>query len=238
MKDTMKSSVETIRHRFDNDVERFSNLETGQTSTVDAALAMNLIGQTAAVTNPNATHILDIGCGAGNYTLTLLKSLPNLNVTLVDLSQPMLDRAVERISATTSGTITPIQNDMRELSLEPETFDIIVAASTLHHLRSDTEWEETFTKFHQALKPNGSFWIFDLIEQTTQPIQKLMWQKYGAYLTNFKDETYRDHVFNYIAEEDTPRPLTYQLDLLRQVGFQNIEILHKNCCFAAFGGIK
>lgn len=238
MKDTMKSSVETIRHRFDNDVERFSNLETGQTSTVDAALAMNLIGQTAAVTNPNATHMLDIGCGAGNYTLTLLKSLPNLNVTLVDLSQPMLDRAVERISAITPGTITPIQNDMRELNLEPETFDIIVAASTLHHLRNDTEWEKTFAKFYQALKPNGSFWIFDLIEQTTQPIQKLMWQKYGEYLTNFKDEAYRDHVFNYIAEEDTPRPLTYQLDLLRQVGFQHIEILHKNCCFAAFGGIK
>jgi tRNA (cmo5U34)-methyltransferase len=30
----------------------------------------------------------------------------------------------------------------------------------------------------------------------------------------------------------------FQLDLLRQVGFQQVEILHKNSCFAAFGGIK
>lgn len=234
----MKSTIEQIRHRFDNDVERFSNLETGQTSTIDAALAMNLIGQAAAAATPKAKHILDIGCGAGNYTLTLLKSLPNCNITLVDLSQPMLNRAVERISAVTSGTLTTIQDDMRNLTFEPETFDIIVAASTLHHLRSDEEWHAVFNQLYQSLKPGGSFWIFDLVEQSTPAIQALMWAKYGDYLTNFKDEAYRDHVFNYIAEEDTPRPLMYQLNLLQEVGFNTVEILHKNCCFAAFGGIK
>jgi tRNA (cmo5U34)-methyltransferase len=38
--------------------------------------------------------------------------------------------------------------------------------------------------------------------------------------------------------EDSPRPVTYQLDLLRSVGFKTVELLHKNSCFAAFGGIK
>ncbi len=38
-----KLSLEEIRHRFDSDVERFSNLETGQTATIDAPLAMELI---------------------------------------------------------------------------------------------------------------------------------------------------------------------------------------------------
>lgn len=32
----MKSTVEEIRQRFDADVERFSNLETGQSATVGA----------------------------------------------------------------------------------------------------------------------------------------------------------------------------------------------------------
>ena len=31
-----KSTMEQIRARFDRDVERFSNLETGQSATVDA----------------------------------------------------------------------------------------------------------------------------------------------------------------------------------------------------------
>ena len=44
----MKSTVEEIRLRFDADVERFSNLETGQSATVDAPLAMALVAQAAA----------------------------------------------------------------------------------------------------------------------------------------------------------------------------------------------
>jgi tRNA (cmo5U34)-methyltransferase len=65
-----------------------------------------------------------------------------------------------------------------------------------------------------------------------------MWRRYGEYLAGFRDEAYRDHVFAYVEQEDTPRPLMDQLDLLRQVGFQQVELLHKNSCFAAFGGIK
>ena len=34
-----KSTVDEIRERFDNDVERFSNLATGQSATIDAPLA-------------------------------------------------------------------------------------------------------------------------------------------------------------------------------------------------------
>jgi tRNA (cmo5U34)-methyltransferase len=30
----------------------------------------------------------------------------------------------------------------------------------------------------------------------------------------------------------------YQLDLLRETGFETVEVLHVNSCFAAFGGVK
>ena len=68
-----KSSIEEIRKRFDNDAERFSTLSIGQTTTVDAVLAMDLITQAASLVTPNARHVLDVGCGAGNYTLKLLQ---------------------------------------------------------------------------------------------------------------------------------------------------------------------
>jgi ubiquinone/menaquinone biosynthesis C-methylase UbiE len=111
MERAMKSTVDEIRQRFDADVERFSNLETGQSATVDAPLAMALIAQAAAAATPNARYVLDVGCGAGNYTLKLLERLPDLDVTLIDLSQPMLDRATERIRRSTTGQITTIQAD-------------------------------------------------------------------------------------------------------------------------------
>src|SRR5438094_10084004 len=131
----MKSSVDEIRRRFDADVERFSNLETGQSSTVDAPLALELIVRAAAATTPSATHLLDVGCGAGNYSLKMLQALPGLDVTLVDLSRPMLDRAEERLRASSASKVTCVQSDVRELRLDADSFDLITAAAVLHHLR-------------------------------------------------------------------------------------------------------
>ena len=233
-----KSSVDEIRRRFDADVERFSNLETGQTATVDAALAMNLVSEAAAACTPKATHLLDIGCGAGNYTLALLERLPGLHVTLVDLSRPMLDRAVERIQPHTSGRVDTIQADIRELDLDRDRFDVVVAAAVLHHLRDNSDWQNVFRKLHDAIRSGGSLWIFDLVENAHPAVQQILWRRYGEYLAALKDESYRDHVFAYIEQEDTPRPLSYQLDLLQEVGFSQVEVLHKNLCFAAFGAVK
>jgi tRNA (cmo5U34)-methyltransferase len=234
----MKSTVDDIRRRFDADVERFSNLDTGQSATVDAPLVMALVAQTAAVTTPHARHVLDVGCGAGNYTLKLLEHLPNLDVTLIDLSQPMLDRATERVGRATTGSVRALQGDIRAVELPDERFDIVLAAAVLHHLRTDAEWRDVFAAFHRALRPGGSVWVFDLVESSIPAVQQLQWRQYGDYLTRLKDETYRDHVFAYVEREDTPRPLLYQLDLLRAVGFAQVDVLHKNVCFAAFGGVK
>ncbi|HTP09805.1 MAG TPA: class I SAM-dependent methyltransferase [Anaerolineae bacterium] len=234
----MKSTVEQIRQRFDHDVERFSNLETGQSATIDAPLVLDLITAVAAATNPHATRVLDIGCGAGNYTLKLLQRLPDLNVTLIDLSKPMLDRALQRLGPLTSGNIAALQGDIRTLTLGPDSFDIMLAAAVFHHLRSDEEWQAVFTKCYVSLKPGGSLWISDLIAHDDPAVQSILWQRYGEYLTQLKDEVYRDQVFGYIEQEDTPRPLLYQLHLLKQVGFRSVDVLHKNAMFAAFGGIK
>lgn len=238
MKMDGKSSVAEIRARFDGDVARFSNLETGQSATIDAPLAMSLVAEAAAVSTPGARRVLDVGCGAGNYTLKLLEYLPDLECTLVDLSQPMLEAARERVGAATDGKITCVQRDIRELDLGMEQFDIILASAVLHHLRTDEEWRSVFAKFFAALGPGGSVWIFDLVESSSKDVETLMQRRYGEYLTTLKDEAYRDHVFAYIAQEDTPRPLMFQLDLLKSVGFARLEVLHKNGPFAAFGALK
>ncbi|RYX85054.1 class I SAM-dependent methyltransferase [bacterium] len=234
----VKSTVEQIRERFDNDVERFSNLETGQAATMDAPLSLQLVVQAAAALRPDGKSVLDVGCGAGNYTLQLLQRVPNLDCTLVDLSCPMLRRAKERVGAVTSGTVTAVQADVRELELGGEKYDYILAAAVLHHLRTDEEWEATFAKFFRALKPGGSVWIVDLVYHSTVAVQEMMWARYGDYLVGLKDEKYRDHVYAYIEQEDTPKPLVYQLELLRKVGFNEVEVLNMSTCFAAFGGVK
>lgn len=233
-----KSTVDEIRARFDQDVERFSNLETGQAATIDAPTALQLIALAAHAATPHAAHVLDVGCGAGNFSLRLLSVSPARQLTLVDLSRPMLDRAVERIREAHGIQPRTMHGDLRELPLEPEQYDIVLAGAVLHHLRDDAQWEATFQKLYACLRPGGSLWIFDLVTASSPAIQELQQQRYGQYLTALRDTSYRDLVFDYIEREDTPRSLVYQLDLLKQVGFDDVDVLHFHTCFAAFGGLK
>ena len=233
-----KSTVDQIRERFDNDVERFSNLETGQTATMDAPLVLELVTQAAARTNPDATNLLDLGCGAGNYALKMLSYVPDMAVTLVDLSRPMLERARQRVADAGGRHVRMMQGDIRELELGAPQFDIILAAMVLHHLRGDDEWRAVFAKLYRALKPGGSLWIADHVTHDHPAVQELMQARWGDYLVGLKGEAYRDHVFAYVEQEDTPRPLLFQTDLLREVGFAPIDVLHKNNAFAAFGAVK
>jgi tRNA (cmo5U34)-methyltransferase len=232
------ATTQEIRERFDKDVERFSNLETGQQATIDAPITMELSTEAAKYANPGARELLDIGCGAGNYTMKMLSKLPGLNCVLNDLSLPMLERAKERVTPQTTGTVELIQDDMRNLDLPEGRFDIILAAATLHHLRNDDDWELMFAKIYKWLKPGGSFWVVDLVAHNSEVINRLFEDQYSRYLETLGGPEYRKKVWDYVRYEDTPRSLNFQLALLAKVGFQHIDVLHKNSSFAAFGGIK
>lgn len=234
-----KSTLEDIRDRFDNDVERFSSLETGQAATIDAPLAMTLITQAAVASTRNIQRVLDIGCGAGNNTLKLREAVGHdFDVDLLDISAPMLHRAKQRVSDINAGAVNGIEKDFRVFDVPDDTYDVIVAAAVLHHLRGDDDWLSAFRKIYRMLAPGGSIWITDLVFHEHPAVQSMMWDRYGDYLLTLGDEEYRDKVFAYIDKEDSPRPVTYQLDLLRSVGFGTVDLLHKNSCFAAFGAIK
>lgn len=233
-----KSTREEIRKRFDADVERFSNLDTGQQTTIDAPLTLELCTSAAFYVKPDAVNVLDIGCGAGNYTLKMLEKIPDLNCTLIDLSMPMLKKAEERVSAVTHGKVSVLQIDILETQLPENEYDIILAAAVLHHLREDADWEKVFHNIYRSLKPGGSFWISDLIVHDNPNLNQLFEQRYASHLDEIGGPEYRQKVLDYIEAEDSPRSVTYQLNLMQQVGFSYTDVLHKNACFAAFGGVK
>lgn len=233
-----KSSVEQIRRRFDTDVERFSNLQTGQEATMDAPLMMALTARTALAHCPHARHMLDIGCGAGNYTLKILQSKPDINCDLVDLSQPMLDKALERVTPQTSGNVRIFRGDIRTIDPAARKYDIVIAAAVLHHLRGVDDWQRVFEKLYELCAPGAGLWIIDLIRHGSPAVEAVMEREYHRYLEKVGGAEYRRKVMAVIDREDSPQTLPFQLDLLRRVGFSHVEILHKNGCYAAFGGLK
>ncbi len=234
----LKSTPEAIRRNFDQQVERFSNLETGQTTAIDSPLCMELVARSAALLNPDAKRVMDLGCGGGNYAVKVTSFLPDVDCTLIDLSANMLAKAEERVLENISGKVLSIQGDYRNVDLGENSYDVITAGTTLHHLRGDEEWVSVFGKVYRALKPGGTFWINDIVIGETDEINRMLLDGWLSVLgKQISPEEIEMYMGRY-ESEDTPRTLSYQLDLMKQLGFKETIVLHKHFNFAAFGAIK
>ena len=233
-----KSTLAEIRVRFDQEVGRFSNLETGQQAVIDAPLVLELVAKSCASHLKPGDHTLDLGCGAGNFTIRVLQEIGQLHCHLVDLSRPMLDRAGQHLATAGAASTVIHQADFRTLPFAENGFDVILAAAVLHHLRDEEDWKSAFAQFHRWLKPGGRIYVADLCFFEAPDIQQIMWRRYGDYLAALDGEAYREKVFAYIDKEDSPRSLPFQLDLLKSVGFSRYDVLHRNSVFACYVGVK
>ena len=235
---TGKRSVAEIGRYFDGEVERFSDLGRGQASIKDARLMMDLLAETASALVPGARSILDIGCGAGNQTLNLLRVFPQAECILLDISSAMLERARERVGRAAAGSVTVIEGDFRTAALPRESFDVIVASAVLHHLRDDGDWFRAFKKIHSLLKPGGVLLVSDLIRHENPQIETLFKARYEAFLRGALGDAEAERIMRSVAESDTPSPPEYQFALLRKVGFREVGLLHKNLVFGAYYAVK
>jgi tRNA (cmo5U34)-methyltransferase len=233
-----KSTLEEIRERFDHDVERFSKLETGQQATIDAPLVLELVAKACASHLRPGSTVLDLGCGAGNFTLRVLQEVEGLYCHLADLSRPMLARAEERVRSFRTASVTTHQSDLRSLHFADNSVDAILAGAVLHHLRDDDDWKSAFAQFARWLKPGGRLYVADLCTFDLPDVQEIMWQRYGDYLCAMGGEACREKVFAYIDKEDSPRSLPFQLELLKVVGFSHYDVIHRNSVFACYVACK
>jgi tRNA (cmo5U34)-methyltransferase len=231
-----KSSVEQIRAFFDNDVERFSNLETGQRPVPEAVLVLELLAEAVALKLRPGGALLDLGCGAGNYTLRILREVSPLRCHLVDLSRNMLERARSRLEAAGCPPAGVHQTDLRELVMADNSVDCIVAGAVLHHLRDDDDWERTFARLHRWLKPGGRLFVADVTVFDAADMDDWAWKRFASELEAMGGPDYRRKILEHIGEEDSPRSLGFQFGFLRRAGFREFDVLFRKsvslCYFA------
>lgn len=94
---------------------------------------------------------LDIGCGEGRYALHL--AAKGCRVTAVDCARVGLEK-LDRMAAKRRLPVTTHQIDIAEFEFPAETFDVIVAATLLDHLKTE-ERRRTIRGIKSALKPGG-----------------------------------------------------------------------------------
>jgi len=233
-----KSSVAEITSRFDADADRFSDADSGQQSMMDSSIILDILTRVAALVKPDARSVLDIGCGAGNFSLRLLKVIIPASLTIIDLSSVMIERAISRLKASFSGELEAIVGDIRESHFPLNRFDIVIAGGVLHHLRTKEEWYRVYRRLHQAMLPGAMLLVADLIDHDDARTAEVMNQRYDGYLVGIGGDEYRERVRAYMAREDSPRSINFQFQVLDAVGFVRCEVLHKQGCFALISAQK
>ena len=100
-------------------------------------------------------EILDFGGGTGLLTLPLAKQAKS--VTLVDISEKMLEQARLKAERQEIKNIQFLEQDLLKNPLEKE-FDLIVVSRVLHHM---PDVDATLSLFHQHLRENGQLLLAD-----------------------------------------------------------------------------
>jgi SAM-dependent methyltransferase len=105
---------------------------------------------------PNASAVLDVGCGDGLLAADLLEA-GVARVVAVDVDRPVLDRARARHEGR---GIEWVQGDVHTAALEPESFDAVVSVAALHQMDAG----RALARFAQLVRPGGTVVVIGLAD--------------------------------------------------------------------------
>lgn len=138
-------------------------------------------------------EILDFGGGTGLLALPLAKQAKS--VTLVDISEKMLEQARLKAEDQEIRNLQLLEQDLLANPLEQQ-FDLIVVSRVLHHM---PDLDATLAMFHHHLRENGQVLIadftkiepnhhgFDLAELENKLIQQVFSSVHSQILYSAED---------------------------------------------------
>ncbi len=180
-------------------------------------------------------EILDLGCGNGNVTATLISNFSDANYTLVDASQEMLHLCEQRFKHYNAQYINSY---FQNCKFKNDHFDLVVAGFSLHHCDA-SEKKTLFKKIYQSLKSEGIFMCSDLLiskNHPDHPTLKENWKNF-VYRT-FPDGKKWQWLMEHYDEFDKPDNLKDQLIWLKQVQFNTVDVKVYENYWGHFRAIK
>jgi tRNA (cmo5U34)-methyltransferase len=180
--------------------------------------------------------VLDLGCGTGTIAKTILEQFPNAKITLVDISEKMLELAEQKIG------VESIQKkyciDFYEMKFV-EKYDVVVSSLALHHLITDEDKIGFYAKIFAALSLDGVFLNADVVLGSSNENQDNFMEKWISYMRKSctVDDIYNNWLVRY-QKEDRPAVLLDQIKWLLNLGFSDVDVIWKYYNFAVYGGVK
>ena len=179
--------------------------------------------------------ILDIGAGTGLLSAMLLEAYPGATLTLMDVSEKMLDVARRRFSGRERTRF--ISADYRDRDLGGP-FDIICSALSIHHLETG-EKQELYRRTFAALGEGGVFVNADEVAGETDRIHRENLASWDAFLLEGPlGKTEARAIMERRERLDRMEKLSVQLGWLKEMGFDGVQATYRNGCFVVFTGRK
>ena len=98
-------------------------------------------------------HLLEVGCGRGQFAVWLAGMMPSLKITAIDFSHDAI--VVGRKLAQNAGVdVNFIQQDALSMSLPGNSFDYVVSCECLEHVPNP---KKMAAEISRVLKPEGRF---------------------------------------------------------------------------------
>jgi tRNA (cmo5U34)-methyltransferase len=204
-----------------------------------AAELSHLVGEAVAsvpAAPAGVLRVVEIGCGTGVTTLSLLGARPDLAVTAVDNEPAMLDQARANLSSfLRSGRVRLVEADalgaLRDLPTASA--DVVASAYTIHNFL-DGYRTEVLAEIFRVLREGGLFVngdryaLDDALEQTrlTQAEARHYMEVLLAMGRTDLLEQWVLHLFSDASPERLMR-LSPAREHMREIGFEAIEISYR-----------
>lgn len=109
--------------------------------------------------NPHG-RVLEIGSGGGAMAAQLLRTYPDITMTVLDPDPAMVEASRRRLTRY-GDRANVATGDATGLRFDVETFDVVVSFLMLHHVGA---WERALAEAVRVLRPGGVLVGYDLLD--------------------------------------------------------------------------
>lgn len=176
--------------------------------------------------------VLDLGAGTGILSQFLLEKYPNAEIVLIDLAEKMLKEAEKRFEG--NDNISFICDDYITHEFNTK-FDIIISSLSIHHL-TGTEKKVLIEKYYDLLNDGGNFVNADQVLNPNKGVEDYFKSKLDEHTGEISEKAYGEAKIR--RTYDKPSSVDFQLECLKNAGFDRVGIPYKYYVFAVFWAKK
>ena len=215
-----------------------------------AKVQIEIMIRVIASCNLKIERILDLGCGDGILTASILQQYPSASGVLLDISEPML-QAAEKKLVNYNDKLDFLLLDYGdsqwiERGKTEGPFNVIISGFSIHH-QNDSRKRELYSEIYELLKTGGLFLNLEHVSSSSEWVSSLFDEYfidslYSMHLRNGAEKTRQEIADEFYRRDDKAAnilaPVEKQCEWLRDIGFQDVDCYFKVFELALFGGRK